>query len=217
MIVMNRISQVGNIVEVLDVNEDNQITSVDYAKIKNIILGNLENTKTIGGTFKINSNDPKKCVIIKDDNSQEVLSMGLGGLNSDYIACKNIVCGEASESVSSWNGVTINGSTGYVRCVSLEQTSRVEDKKNFEKLNNAKEILNNTDIYKYNLKIEDDKDKKHIGFVIGDNFNYSSEITSKNNDGVDIYSMISVLWQVVKEQQTKIVELEKKIKRMESD
>ena len=217
MIVMNRISQVGNIVEVLDVSEDNQITSVDYAKIKNIILGNLENTKTIGGTFKINSNDPKKCVIIKDDNSQEVLSMGLGGLNSDYIACKNIVCGEASESVSSWNGVTINGSTGYVRCVSLEQTSRVEDKKNFEKLNNAKEILNNTDIYKYNLKNEDDKDKKHIGFIIGDNYNYSSEITSKNNDGVDIYSMISVLWQVVKEQQTKIVELEKKIKRMESD
>lgn len=93
----------------------------------------------------------------------------------------------------------------------LTQTSKEEYKKNFEKLVNAKEILKNTDIYKYNLKSDKDTDKKHIGFVIGDKFNYSEEITSKDNDGVDIYSMVSVLWQVVKEQEEEIKLLKERI------
>ena len=93
----------------------------------------------------------------------------------------------------------------------VTQTSKEEYKKNFEKLINAKEILKNTDIYKYNLIDDKDTDKKHIGFVIGDKFNYSKEITSKNNDGVDIYSMVSVLWQVVKEQEEEIELLKERI------
>ena len=93
----------------------------------------------------------------------------------------------------------------------VTQTSKQEYKKNFEKLENAKEILKNTDIYKYNLKSDKDTDKKHIGFVIGDKFNYSKEITSKDNDGVDIYSMVSVLWQVVKEQEEEIKLLKERI------
>jgi len=93
----------------------------------------------------------------------------------------------------------------------VTQTSLEQYKKNFEKLENAKEILKNTDIYKYNLKNDNDTDKKHIGFVIGDKFNYSQEITSKNNDGVDIYSMVSGLWQVVKEQEEEIKLLKERI------
>ena len=97
----------------------------------------------------------------------------------------------------------------------LTQGSQEERKKNFEKLTNAKEILQSTDIYKYNFKNENDADKKHIGFVIGDKFNYSKEITSAEDKGVDIYAMTSVLWQVVKEQQIEIDKLKKLIK--ESD
>lgn len=93
----------------------------------------------------------------------------------------------------------------------VTQTSKEEYKKNFEKLVNAKEILENTDIYKYNLKSDKNTDKKHIGFVIGDKFNYSKEITSKDNNGVDIYSMVSVLWQVVKEQEEEIKLLKERI------
>ena len=93
--------------------------------------------------------------------------------------------------------------------------SLAERKKNFEKLTNAKEILRDTDIYKYNFKGEEDTDKKHIGFVIGDKFNYSKEITPAENNGADVYAMVSVLWQVVKEQQDEIDELKKLIK--ESD
>lgn len=93
----------------------------------------------------------------------------------------------------------------------VTQTSKEEYKKNFERLVNAKEILENTDIYKYNLKSDEDTDKKNIGFVIGDKFNYSEEITSKDNNGVNIYSMVSVLWQVVKEQEEEIKLLKERI------
>ena len=114
------------------------------------------------------------------------------------------------------NGTTssplIITSGGDITCVRLTQTSKKENKKNFEKLTNAKDILNQVDIYKYNFKDENDTVKKSIGFVIGDDFNYSEEITSTNNDGANIYSMVSVLWQVVKEQQEEIKELKEMIK-----
>ena len=104
--------------------------------------------------------------------------------------------------------ITANGIT----TPTLTQTSKEETKKNFERLTNAKDILNQVDIYKYNFKEEKDTHKKSIGFVIGDKFNYSQEITSENNDGANIYSMVSVLWQVVKEQQEEINELKEMIK-----
>jgi hypothetical protein len=125
-----------------------------------------------------------------------------------------LVSGISYENIN--NGTTTTPlnitSTGNITCVRLTQTSKEENKKNFEKLTNAKDILNQVDIYKYNFKDEDDNVKKSIGFVIGDDFNYSQEITSENNDGANIYSMVSVLWQVVKEQQEEIKELKEMIK-----
>ena len=105
---------------------------------------------------------------------------------------------------------------GNVYAESFVNTSLESQKKNFEKLTleEAIDILNNTDIYKYNLKSQDDIKKKHIGFVIGDNFNYSSKITSEDNDGVDNYSMTSVLYPIVKEQQAQIEELKKEIEKL---
>ena len=115
--------------------------------------------------------------------------------------------------------ISYNSSTHIYRSgittPTVTQTSLKESKKNFAKLNNALEIINDTDIYKYNLKYENDDDKKHIGFVIGDDFKYSKEITSLNNDGVDIYSMISVCFKAIQEQQMIIEKLENKIKELE--
>ena len=104
----------------------------------------------------------------------------------------------------------------------LTQTSLESKKKNIEKFENALEIIKNVDIYKYNLKSENDTDKKHIGFVIGDNYNYSKELTSNKNDGADIYSLASCCLQGIKEQQKTIEKQEKiinelteRIKRLE--
>ena len=107
----------------------------------------------------------------------------------------------------------VDGYTGNVECSgnitanSFIPTSLEEKKKNFEKLENALDIVKDTEIYKYNLKTEADGDKKHVGFVIGTNFKYRKELTDLDNKGVDLYSMISVLWKAVQEQQVEIEKL----------
>lgn len=215
MIIMNRISADTNLTNILDVNNSGSILSSDYVLIKNILSGQTQNTKEVSGSVEINSDDPKNCLVVKDENNNIVSSIGVGGINSTYIITDNLICGKTGTSYNDFTGATINGNTGNITCVSLTQTSLVERKKNIKKLTNAKEILKATDIYKYNFKEENDTDKKSIGFVIGDNYNYSEEITSKNNDGAEIYSMVSVLWQVVKEQQTTIEDLQKRIEVLE--
>ncbi len=100
-----------------------------------------------------------------------------------------------------------------IRTPNVTQTSLESQKKNFEKYTNALETLKNIDIYKYNLKSEKDGSKKHIGFVIGDNYNYSEEITSRENDGADIYSFVSLCCQAIKEQQEEIEKLRKEIEK----
>ena len=111
----------------------------------------------------------------------------------------------------------------YIDCKGIytpivTQTSKKENKKNFELLKSGLDIIKTTDIYKYNLKNQTDGDKKHIGFVIGENYNYSEEITSTKNDGVDLYSMIAVAYKAIQEQQEIIDELKKEIESLkESD
>lgn len=103
----------------------------------------------------------------------------------------------------------------------LTQTSLVNSKKNFEKLQNGLDIVNNTEIYKYNLKTQKDKDKKHIGFVIGKDYKYSSEITAIDSEGkevgVDTYSMISVAYKAIQELTEKNKILEAKIEELEAN
>jgi len=108
--------------------------------------------------------------------------------------------------------IYLDGDLGEIICVSLTQTSLEEKKKNFEKLDNALDIVKDTEIYKYHFKNQKETDKKHIGFVIGENYNYRKELTDSDNKGVDLYSMISVLWRAVQEQQVEIEKLKKEVK-----
>lgn len=146
-------------------------------------------------------------------------SLTLQGESNAHCVYTNsgIFCYDTSNNRS----IFIDSYTGNITCVSLTQTSKEESKKNFEKYENALEEVKSTDIYKYNLKTEDDNKKKHVGFVIGKDFNYSHDITAidKNNEevGVDTYSMVSVLWQAVKEQQEQIEELKEQIKSLRGD
>lgn len=101
-----------------------------------------------------------------------------------------------------------------VNAFGFNNISLEEKKKNFEKFNNALKIIKNTDIYKFNYKGENDDDKKHIGLIIGKKYNYCEDITSKNNDAVDLYSMVGVCFQAIKEQQQIIEDLQKQINEL---
>lgn len=150
------------------------------------------------------------------------LTAGKGSTPSFYMACTG------SNNANEVNGYTMirhqiiyisNSDTGLhteitgneTKSPLFTQTSLETDKKDFEKFENSINIIKNIDIYKYHLKSQSQDEKKHIGFVIGDNYNYSKEVTSSNNDSVDLYSFISVCCQAIKEQQEQIESLQQEI------
>jgi len=114
-----------------------------------------------------------------------------------------------------WDAVGDTTTIGASGCYSpiFQQTSEASKKKNFEKAGSALDIIKDIDIYKYNLKSEADGSKKHYGFVIGDKYKYSKELTGQDNKGVDLYSFISVCCKAIQEQQKEIEELKKKVSK----
>ena len=92
----------------------------------------------------------------------------------------------------------------------LTQTSLESIKKNIGKFTkNATDIINNSDIYEYNLKSDKDEDKKLIGFVIGEDYKTPNEVIDKNGQAVSLYSAIGILWKAVQELSARVEQLEK--------
>ena len=106
---------------------------------------------------------------------------------------------------------------GTLFASSYDNFSLEEMKKNITKFNQGLSLIKNADIYKYNYNNEKDEDRKHIGLVIGNKYNTPCEVLNNENTGVDLYSMIGVAWQSIKELNAKIEQLEEKIKELESD
>lgn len=126
------------------------------------------------------------------------------------IQAKRKSAGSSSLSVEDNLGIT----TIYSDSIStpeINQTSLESIKKNIKKIPiEALELIKKSDIYEYNLKTEDNMQKKHIGFVIGKNYRTPKEIISKKEDSINLYSMCSILWKAVQELSEKIEKLEKK-------
>ena len=102
---------------------------------------------------------------------------------------------------------------GYLSASNLINRSLETLKKDIEKSDfNAIQEVMNTDIYSYRLKEEKNNSKKHFGVIIGDNYKCSDKILNEDKDGVELYSMTSVLWKAFQEQQEEIKELRKEIK-----
>ncbi len=211
-----------------DVNGDGKVDNVDYIRIRKAInSGN----PTMNGTVELSSKNMYSMLRIKDNNEKIVVDIGINGVEVDERITANFISSKdeiTTKGLRSENGdvlvgidsagknlIQLNSSNGNVKCISLTQTSLESQKKNFEKFTNALEEVEKTDIYKYHLKHENDTDKKHLGFVIGENYNYSKEITSTdiegNDIGVDTYSMVSLCLQAIKELNAKVKKLESEI------
>lgn len=113
------------------------------------------------------------------------------------------------------NGTSTQVSATGIRTPTLTQTSKESLKKNIKKYDaNATNIVKSSQLYTYNFKSEDDKDKKHIGFVIGDeggDYSTPEEVISADKEGINGYDMTSILWKAVQEQQETIENLQKEI------
>ena len=82
----------------------------------------------------------------------------------------------------------------------VTQTSLEAIKKNIQETQiNALELIKNSNIYEYNLKSEQDTDKKRYGFVIGEKYNTPTEVISKDKQGIDTYSMSSIMWKALQQ------------------
>lgn len=121
--------------------------------------------------------------------------------------------------LSATNGLRITNDIdvlfGNVTAQDFIKTSLAEKKKDFEKFDNALDIIKNTDIYKYHYKNQDDNTKKDIGLVIGDDYKYSQELTNNEDNAVNISNVAFVCMRAIQEQQEIIESLEARIKELE--
>ena len=193
------------------------------------IQGNITSNNAIitGGKFNVSGYGSTTDLVrvTNSDNSSQfsyLQPIGAGFVNGDYridVFTRGEYSGGGTacsiDVYDSRGTSTIRGEG--IRTPRLTQTSLEKDKKNFEKLNNALDIIKSIDIYRYNLKNEKDNTKKHIGFVIGDDFKYSQDVTSQENDGVDVYSFVSLCCKAIQEQQEKIDKLEQEIKNLKEE
>lgn len=155
------------------------------------------------GDFYLSTDDANNSIIFTGNGTEETkTTIGISRITSNWIT------GTVIRTTPIGTDETIIDSYG-ITTPRVTQTSLESKKKNFEKLENALDILKDIDIYKYNLKNENDDDKKHIGFVIGDNYKYSKEVTSEKNDGVDLYSFVSLCCKAIKELQEEVNKLKK--------
>ena len=190
---------------------------------------NVANIKIVLGTNKNRyvTINPARLVFTNDSTGNEIVLYNASNgawiqLNSGSRSINILNDGKDFTRISlkDSSNETIVDSSG-IKTPVLTQTSLETGKKNFEKLANALEIIKNTEIYKYNLKSQKDEDKKHIGFVIGEKYKHSNEITSVDENGkeigADIYSMVSVAYKAIQEQQEQIEKLQKEIEEMKGE
>ena len=182
----------------------------------------MNNVTIQGGKIVLDNvpSDSEEYFIVKSSNGDKFAASGSRmwlnrGTGGSAIYFQGGYLSQAAITLNDQDGSRTEIYGNGISTPKLTQTSLESEKKNFVKFNNALDIIKQVDIYKYNLKDEKDTDKKHIGFVIGENYNYSKELTSKENNGADIYSLASCCLQAIKEQQIEIEKLKNKIKEME--
>lgn len=172
-------------------------------------------------------------VINNDENGNEVAS------TSDFFFLRNtntgvtkvslsndgssghIYCAGAIEARGSGSGVSTDGSmfaTSFVNSSEndlKENIHKLKDTpKNKSAVRNGIDILKSADIYEYNFK---GQEHKQIGVIIGEKYNTPEEILSEDKKGIDLYSMVSIVWKAVQEQQEQIEELQKEIKELKGE
>lgn len=198
--------------------------------------GNMtcKNAKVDGGTIKLTGGTIDNPTFkIEDNNYESIVSSSFMRISSK----KNDGC-EINFGLTEIPVFSINGKNTYLyiydnldelrlsfknaylsgvwHAEDFLHDSLEEKKKNISIFKGeALNIIKRSDIYNYHFKTDKDNSKKHIGLIIGKNYNTPKEIISNTNDGIDLYSMTSLAWKAIQEQQKEIESLKEKIAVLE--
>ena len=186
----------------------------------NVVLKD-DSTSSIYTSFKIINTNGDRYAILKPNtleleneaNGNYIHNNVTDGSSHIYMKydTKRVEIQTTTSEASIWltdgnNNTTITPSG--ITTPNVTQTSLESIKKNINKFTkNATDIINNSDIYEYNLKSDKDTDKKLIGFIIGENYKTPSEVISKEGQAVELYSAIGILWKAVQEMSEEIKQL----------
>lgn len=170
-----------------------------------IVSNNLNIDKN--GNILIENDGGTPSFVIKDYSGSTIEAYG-----SNLIMTYNYLDNTISQYLQKGGYYVENESTGQSTTVwyngiitpVVNQTSLESIKKNISIYNeNALETILNSDIYTYNLKTEKDTDKKHIGFVIGDKYRTPKQVINNEQNAIELYSAIGILWKAMQEQNQK--------------
>lgn len=143
-------------------------------------------------------------------NSGATRGIGLGTYDGNWLS---IYKSASNVPVAVFTASEVSVPYGSVYAQSFGPPSLEELKKNIELYkDNALELIKKSEIYSYIYKTDEENHKKRYGFVIGENYKTPKEVISDKNNSIDLYSMCSILWKAVQEQQQEIEELKDEIK-----
>lgn len=105
---------------------------------------------------------------------------------------------------------------GVCKAMSWVTGSRLEWKENIVPYNkSAVQEIMNSDVYYYDLKNQSKsawQEGRHIGFIIGDGYNVSTDILDGGGGAIDMYSALAIAYKAIQELQTEIQTIKQKIK-----
>lgn len=120
---------------------------------------------------------------------------------------------------SGTNTISLQGSNGALFASSYNNMSMLDIKKNVKKAETMLSKIVDADILSFNFKDEEKDAKPHLGLAIGGEYNVPDEIVAESDDGeqsgVDLYSMVSMAWKAIQEQQEIIEALEARVEALE--
>ena len=184
------------------------------ATMKNVTCENftIKNSTIQEGYIELKSTNGNSSFSVTDTSTDRLNSeLSANTLNFN----SNLDRGVAQIGVDMASGNGFMSVTGIAECGNLIQTSAKEKKKYIKKIDkNALNLINNSDICQYQLKGEQATGHRHIGLVIGEDYNCPDEVISEDKKGVEIYSMIALAWKAIQEQQETIEVLKNSIENL---
>jgi hypothetical protein len=191
-----------------EMNILNDLIVTEYEDSKEImIFDKIKFFRNVAGsnTLKIGDSNENYCMLV-DDGS---ISCSGDLMAGDYIHGSGVLYIEneiSSKIIKCWEHIYCNNG--------VESFSTLEKKKNIKKYDKSglDEVLN-TDIYYFNYKEDENNAKSRVGTIIGEGYNCSKDIISQTGESISDYSMISVAYKAIQEQQEQIEKLQAKDKQ----